>query len=233
MSYLANTNSTRKLAVIALLTGFLTGCMSQAPVRRPEYRPVIPAAFHQPAPVTGGLFHTGTNMELFADVKARRVGDVITVILKEKTDASKKASTSTDKSTELDLPNPTLFGRSNLTIGRHPILNLDAESTTAFEGSGDSTQSNSLTGDITVTVGAVYPNGNMLIKGEKVLQLNQGSEIIRISGIVRPSDVTPENTVLSTQIADVQITYAGEGVIAQSNTQGWLTRFFNSALWPF
>jgi flagellar L-ring protein precursor FlgH len=220
------------LAVI-LSSLTLTACMSQTPVRRPEYRPVIPAAYHTPAPVTGGLFQASTNMELFSDVKARRIGDVITVVLEEKTDAKKSASTNTDKSTELDLPNPTILGRSDITIGGYPVFNLDAESANTFAGSGDSAQSNSLSGNISVTVAAVYPNGNMLIKGEKVMNLNQGAEIIRLSGIVRPADVTPQNTVQSTQIADVQITYSGEGAVADSNEQGWLARFFNNALWPF
>ena len=113
------------------------------------------------------------------------------------------------------------------------IAELDLDSENSFDGAGGSEQSNSLKGDITVTVAAVYPNGNMLIKGEKVMHLNQGSEVIRISGIVRPADVTPKNTVFSTQIADVQITYAGDGAVADSNEQGWLARFFNSPLWPF
>ena len=98
---------------------------------------------------------------------------------------------------------------------------------------GDSSQSNSLSGNITVTVAAVHPNGNMLVRGEKLLTLNQGAEVVRISGLVRPVDVTPQNTVLSTQIADAQITYSGTGAIAQSNQQGWLARFFNSPYWPF
>ena len=222
----------RALAMV-VSCALLAACNATTTVRRPEYRPVIPAAFHTPAPLTGGLYHTGANLELFADVKARRVGDVITVVLQEKTDAKKSATTSTEKETSLDLPNPTLFGRDNITIGGYPFFELDLDSENSFDGSGDSAQSNSLKGDISVTVAAVYPNGNMLIKGEKWMNLNQGAEIIRISGIVRPADVTPENTVFSTQIADVQITYSGSGEIADSNEQGWLARFFNSPLWPF
>jgi len=222
-----------RILTVALSCTTLTACMSGTTVRRPEYRPVIPAAFTTPAPLTGGLYQAGYNMELFSDVKARRVGDVITVILQEKTDAKKSAKTNTEKETELDLPNPTIFGRDNITIGGYPVFNLDLDSQNSFDGAGGSSQSNSLKGDITVTVAAVYPNGNMLIKGEKVMHLNQGSEVIRISGLVRPADVTPENTIFSTQIADVQITYAGDGAVAQSNEQGWLARFFNSPLWPF
>jgi flagellar L-ring protein precursor FlgH len=210
----------------------LGACVMQQPIRRADHRPVIPTVMPSPKPVHGGLYDAGTGLELFADVKARRVGDVITVILKEKTQASKKASTSTTKETDIALPSPTILGR-DITLGGYPLFNNSVDSATDFNGEGDSSQSNSLTGDIAVTVAAVYPNGNMMVRGEKVLTLNQGSEVVRISGLVRAVDVTPANTVLSTQIADAQITYSGTGAIAQSNQQGWLARFFNSPYWPF
>lgn len=210
----------------------LSGCLAQQPVRRADHRPVIPP--HRPIaqPVTGGLYHASTGQDLFADVKARRVGDVITVILEEKTQAKKSASTSTSKDAELELPAPTLFGR-DITLGGYPLFNYDVNSANSFDGEGDSEQSNQLSGNITVTVAAVYPNGNLLVRGEKVLNLNQGSEIIRISGLVRTVDVSPANTVLSTQIADATITYSGTGVVAEANQPGWLSRFFNSPFWPF
>ena len=222
----------QRLLLIAVSLA-ISGCLNQKPIRRADYRPVLPLVTASLGPQQGSLYNASTSMQYFADVKARRVGDVITVILREKTDASKKADTNTDKNSEITIPNPTIFGRDNITIGGYPIFSNQLDSGIDFEGKGDSSQSNSLTGDIAVTVTAVYPNGNMLVRGEKVLTLNQGSEVIRISGIVRPVDVTPRNTVLSTQIADAQITYSGTGVVAQSNQAGWLTRFFNSPYWPF
>jgi len=216
------------LAGAALLAA---GCMTQ-PVRRADHRPVLPTEPHAEGPVTGGLYHASIGTELFADVKARRVGDVITVILQERTQASKSASTSISKETEVELPSPTLFGRE-ITLGNNPLFNNNIDSSSEFDGEGDSSQSNRLSGDIAVTVAAVYPNGNLLVRGEKVLTLNQGSEVIRISGLVRRVDVTPQNTVLSTQIADAQITYSGSGAVAESNVMGWLARFFISALLPF
>jgi len=222
------------LRIVAVLVAalMLAGCVFQQPIRRADHRPVLPTYRPAEAPVSGGLYHASSGMELFADVKARRVGDVITIILKEKTQAKKSASTSTSKDSELDLPAPTLFGRS-IELGPYPLFNNSLDSANSFDGEGDSSQSNSLSGDIAVTVAAVYPNGNLMVRGEKVLTLNQGSEVVRISGLVRAVDVTPENTVLSTQIADAQITYSGTGAVAESNQQGWLGRFFNSAFWPF
>jgi len=217
--------------VLAAACVALAGCMAQ-PIRRADHRPVMPVIAPQPAPMQGGLYHAATSPSLFADVKASRLGDVITVILKEKTQASKKASTSTSKESAIELPSPTILGRS-VTLGGFPLFNNSVDSANDFTGKGDSSQSNSLTGDIAVTVAAVYPNGNMLVRGEKVLTLNQGSEVVRISGLVRAVDVTPENTVFSTQIADAQITYSGNGAVAESNQQGWIARFFNSPFWPF
>jgi len=223
--------------LIIMVSVALSACMNQNPIRRADYRPVLPLVTANTGPQNGSLYNVSSNVQYFSDVKARRVGDVITVVLKEKTAASKKADTNTDKNSKIEVPNPTLFGRG-ITFGRNPsgknnIFQNSVNSSTVFAGKGDSSQSNSLTGDISVTVTAVYQNGNMLVRGEKVLTLNQGSEVIRISGIVRPVDVTTQNTVLSTQIADAQITYSGTGLVADSNSAGWLTRFFNSPYWPF
>ena len=219
-------------AAIVLGVLLLSGCVTQTPVRRAEYRPILPTQAPVVAPMGGGLYQASTSSNLFSDVKARRVGDVITVILKEKTQANKSASTNTAKDSQLALPNPTLLGRK-LTLGPYPLLDTSIDSSNSFGGTGDSSQSNSLSGDIAVTVMAAYPNGTLAVRGEKVLTLNQGSEFIRISGLVRAVDVTPQNTILSTQIADAQITYNGSGAVAESNQQGWLGRFFNSMIWPF
>ena len=109
----------------------------------------------------------------------------------------------------------------------------DIDSTREFEGEGETTQENNIEGNITVMVHKVYPNGNLLVMGEKLIELNEGSEIVRVSGIVRPTDVTTDNTVLSNQVANAQITYKGKGIVSDSSKAGWLTRFFYSAIWPY
>lgn len=119
-------------------------------------------------------------------------------------------------------------------MGQQPFnLETSIENDTAFSGKGSTGQSNSLQGSITVTVHQLYPNGLMLVKGEKWLNLTNGSEVIRVSGLLRPEDVTPENTALSTKLADARLTYSGTGDLADTTSQGWLTRFFNSGWWPF
>ena len=112
-------------------------------------------------------------------------------------------------------------------------LGFGLESDQAFSGAGASNQSNQLSGTIAVTVIEELPRGNLMIQGEKWISLNQGSEYIRIRGIVRKSDISSANTILSTQIADARIGYGGTGAPAAASKMGWLSRFFNSALQPY
>lgn len=192
-------------------------------------RPVVTAPV--PAP-TGGVYQSSYGMSLFSDPTAKRVGDMITVILQESTSARKSASTNTSKGSSIDVPSPTLFGGLTTFRGQE-ILSASLDSERKFSGEGDSAQSNSLSGRITVTVAEVLPNGNLIVQGEKLLTLNEGSEHVRFSGIVRPEDVRSDNTILSSQVADSRIIYGGTGTLAEVNRTGWLTRFFNSPLWPF
>lgn len=217
------------LAYAALL---LSACSMQEALKKPDYQPAMPIVIEKTATSNGSIYHSSNNRFLFEDLKARRVGDLITVILEEQTNAAKTASTNTNKDSSIEIPGPTILGLPVTKNGRS-LLNASATSNTKFSGSGDSSQSNSLSGNITVTVSQVLPNGNMFVKGQKLLTLNNGSEVVQISGIVRALDVTPENTVVSTQIANANITYSGQGAVADSNKIGWVTRFFNSGLWPF
>jgi flagellar L-ring protein precursor FlgH len=159
------------------------------------------------------------------------VGDIITVVLTERTQSSKSSSTDTDKSTNIGMGVPNVLGQ-DLTLLGNP-LSASMNSTGGFEGEGSSDMSNSLDGNITVTVHQVMPNGAMLVRGEKWLTLNQGDEYIRVSGLVRPQDIGPDNSVESTRMADARITYSGTGATHDANVMGWLARFFISPLWPF
>ena len=220
----------------------LSGC-NEAPRRDPEYAASMPAVRVPPEQFSNGaIYQAGYNLYLFEDVKARRVGDTLTIKLVEKTDASKSAASSLSKESKTDIANPTIFGAAaQFTLpGVLPLAatadstfatNLD--SSTAFSGKGDNAQKNSLTGDITVTVADVLPNGNLVVRGEKRLNINQGNEYIKISGIVRPIDIGPDNSVASTKIADATIIYNGDGQTASANKLAWLSKFFISKLFPF
>lgn len=190
------------------------------------------AAYIQPAPDPGTIYNTASGFDLFMDLRARAVGDILTILLVERTDASKEASTSTAKGTNVDTGFP-IFGGKPITHNGTEILNNELASDSSFGGQADSSQSNRLDGSITVTVADRLPNGNLLVRGEKRITINQGEEFIQLEGIVRPVDIGPANTVASTKVADARITYSGKGALADANRPGWLARFFNSPWFPF
>lgn len=177
-------------------------------------------------PSNGAIYQVGGDIRLFENSVARRVGDILTIRLVENMDASKSSSTSTSKSNAITIPAPTIGGRG-VTANGIEILDNSFESDKTFDGSGSSRQSNSIFGDITVTVAKRWPNGNLFVRGEKWLTINQGREFVRVSGIVRSVDINPDNTVLSTKVADARITYSARGALADANSPGLLSRFFN------
>ena len=223
---------TLRLSIVVMLFINVMACSSMGSLNDPEYQPAIPEMPEAKAQVDGGLFYASTNLYIFEDIKATRIGDLLTVVLTEATNASKEYELEADKESSIDFPNPTIFGNDDITVQGKQVLNSSATASRSVEGEGELTQENSLEGNITVTVTQVLPNGYLVIKGEKLLTLNEGSEVVRISGIVRPTDVDSNNMVESTKIANAHITYTGNGVVSNSSKPGWLTRFFMTALWP-
>jgi len=218
---------------VAIVIAALQGCaMQQPPVRDPDYAPTMPPTPVSPKDNNGSIYQASNSVGLFEDVKAHRVGDILTIKLVESTNASKSATTTTKKTDSIDTGTPTLLGSGVVFNGVNP-LNNSLSSSNNFTGDGASTQSNTLTGNITVTVARVLSNGNLIVRGQKILTLNHGDEYIRISGIVRPADIGSDNSVLSTQIANADISYSGRGTLADTNHMGWLARFFNGSWWPF
>lgn len=210
----------------------LTACVSVQEKPTENYTAATPVRNMTTVSASGSIYNSQTALSLFEDHKAGRIGDILTIVLQENTKAKKNAETSMTKSTAIDTGMPTLAGRP-VTVNGVEVLSFNVESDTEFEGKGDSQQSNQLTGTISVTVYGVFPNGNLQVRGQKFVKLNQGEEYLQISGIVRPSDIDANNQVLSTQVADARIAYSGTGAVADSNAAGWLTRFFVSAFWPF
>ncbi|GAB6049537.1 flagellar basal body L-ring protein FlgH [Hydrogenophilus islandicus] len=199
-----------------------------------------PAIVHQPmtarpVPIdtqpaaTGAIFRPQASRPLFEDRKPRYVGDILTINLVEKTSAKKNsdanAKRKTNSSEKVDA------------LGRLPLnglagLGLTASSDMSLEGKGSASADNTFNGTITVTVIDTFPNGNLLVSGEKQLAINQGREYIRFSGVVNPDTISGQNTVESTQVADARIEYVGSGYIDEAQRMGWLQRFFLNFL-PF
>lgn len=221
-----------KCLPLALAGLLLLGGCSHMPGEQQTFEPPQPVSvMHAPA-TDGAIYRANTDVRLFEDLKASRVGDILTVRLSERTNASKASQTSVSKSTEATLANPTVLGRP-MTHKGDPIFGGSLSGDNAFDGSGASSQSNSLAGDITVTVVDRLPNGNLVIRGEKWVTLNQGKEFIQLSGTIRPNDIETDNTLLSTRIANAQITYSSKGVLAAANRMGFVARFFNSVFNPY
>jgi flagellar L-ring protein precursor FlgH len=189
----------------------------------PSPVPVIPPTV---APLPGAIASANQSMGLFEDTKAHNVGDLITINLVESTAGSKKASADSAKADADTIGNIGIFGKTVHTNGSF-------SSSRSFKGSGDAAQSNTLTGSVTAVVVQRFANGNLMVRGEKQVELNQGLEFIRIEGTVRPSDIASDNSVSSSRVADARISYTGKGQVADSSAQGWLARFFSSPWMPF
>lgn len=224
------------MRLMSLMIGccLLAGCntTAQKPIADdPFYAPVYPAQKPTPMMATGSLFQAARTQNLYSDNKAHMVGDIIQVSLVETTQASKSSKNDIKKSNDFTL-SPVTAGGKNVTINGKSIdvgLAQDGQ----FKGEADADQSNSLTGSISVNVVQVLENGNLLVRGEKWMTLNNGNEFIRLSGMIRPQDISAENTIESGRIANARIQYSGTGTFADSQEMGWLARFFLNPLWPF
>lgn len=213
-------------ALASVATLMLGGCASNPQLRdEPLPEPVYTAA---PERSAGSLYENRGGLVLFSDQRARNVGDVLTVVLQERTSATKSASTSTSKNQSIGIDVPNFFGQ----VPVPENFGAEVGSDRGFEGSGNTSQSNQLSGQLTVQVVERLNGGILRIAGKKRLRLNQGVETLQLTGLVRPEDITPENTVPSHRIANADISYSGRGAVADSNAQGWLARFFSSPLWP-
>lgn len=222
----------------------LGGCVSPPPKPDdPYYAPVLPRTPLPAAQSNGAIYQAGFETNLYDDRKAYRVGDIITITLSERTQASKSAGSKMAKDSSANIGLTSLFGGGvsvdNPDSGLNPLdaakLSLDAAYSGSRETEGDSAadQSNSLSGSITVTVAEVLPNGILSVRGEKWLTLNTGDELVRIAGMVRADDIATDNTVSSTRVANARITYSGTGAFADASQPGWFDRFFMSPLFPF
>lgn len=220
----------RNLLALAILALAVTGCVSTTPgtaVHQPMSVRPEPKEFA--AQGNGAIFNVASSRPLFEDRRARFVGDTLTINIVEKTQASKKSDTKAERSQSMDLSVPSVVG---LPFKGAQGMTLGVESGNKFDGSGSNTSSNDFISTITVTVIDVYPNGNLLVSGEKQLGLKDGEEFIRFSGVVNPNTITGANTVQSTQVADARMEFKANGFLDSANVMGWLSRVFMNVL-PF
>ena len=217
------------ILVALVLVVFVTGPVDAKKPRKRDTDYVPTFAAEPLAPVANGAIFQAANgySALTSGARAAMVGDIVTIALVERTQATKSNSATTDRSGEISLAPPTTGPAALFTS-----TDVGASGGSTFAGKGAAAQSNQLSGEISVTVARIYPNGTMLVRGEKLLTLNRGDENIAITGLIRQADIGPDNRVASTRVADARITYSGKGPIARSSKQGWLNHFF-SILSPF
>ena len=208
---------------IILLSSALSGCQTQLEERASlDFEPSIPNLVSKPSKNLFGSIYSNSQTGLFAtDRRASKIGDILTVALSENFSASKSQSAKSAKkgAMKFDLPNIMSAGADDGLF--------DSSSDQSFDGSGSAGQNNSLKGELSVTVTKVFSNGNMEILGQKKLTLNNGDEYIRLVGIIRPEDITNQNVVQSSRIANAKISYTGAGDIADTSRKGWFSKFID------
>ncbi|WP_457572993.1 flagellar basal body L-ring protein FlgH [Desulfolithobacter sp.] len=215
---------------------FIAGCGGREPqiVRAPE--PLEPMVTQPPRPQSPGSLWPGEREGLYADMKARRVGDIVTITIKEEASASKEASTESGRDTTMTAGIPALFGLEKSIMAKNQKVDmtslLDATFSNQFKGSGKTMRKEDLVATLTTQVIKVYPNGTMKIRGGKSIIVNNEEQIIYLTGIVRPEDITADNTIDSSQILNAQIVYTGKGALSDKQKPGWLMRIVDN-VWPF
>ena len=219
------------VAVLAIGVAPVTAQAGLFGKKRPpeDFSAALPAErLPVPAVATGSIFQVDDGYAaLYEGSRARRVGDPLTIVLVERTAASKSAGSKLDSGGG--------FGITPPSTGPLSLFNPTDASISGkrnFTGTGTTDQSNTLSGEVSVTVAKVFPNGTMLVQGQKRVTLNRGDEFVQIKGLIRVADIDANNRVASTRVADAQIAYTGKGDVARASRQGWLSRFF-SVVSPF
>ena len=223
------------LLLLVLTAALLPGCSNKQPEVVPNTEPLEEPVAADLKPQSPGTLWKGDEGNWLADVKARRVGDIVTVIILEKASASKQATTDTDRSSSISAGITNLFGLEKTIADKtniNPSAMIEAESSNKFSGGGKTTRAENLVATLTTQVTEVYPNGNLKIRGGKSVTVNNENQIIYLTGIVRWFDVTADNTVDSANILNAQISYTGKGSVSDNQKPGWLLRIFDN-VWPF
>ena len=209
------------IALGALVT--LAAPAHAGPKPKPGFEAALPAPPPAPKVADGAIFNAGLGYAALTDGhRARAVGDPVTIVLAEQTTTSKSANSKTARSGSFGVTPPAT---GPLSFIKSTALN--AGGSTSFKGDGSAAQTNSLAGEVSVTIVEVRSNGTALVRGEKRLLLSQGEEWVQFSGIVRLADIDAENRVVSTRVADAKITYSGNGPVSRASREGWLSKFFN------
>ncbi len=223
-----------KCFMMACLALLLSGCIvQQAEVVTPSFDQQLKPPVHS---YNNGSIWQHSSIALTEDGKARRIGDIVTIIVTESASASKEAATATGRSSEISAGIPAFMGLQSAGMLTNNLGDLskliDASASSKFDGSGSTSRKETLTATITAKVTDLLPNGNLKIEGRRNVRVNNEDQIVTVRGTIRQRDITAENTINSFFIADAQISYSGEGIISDRQKPGWLMNLVDK-LWPF
>lgn len=229
-----------RVSILLLASCFLlltlTGCAG-AP-KEVISKPLLPVP--QAESRTEGSLWVGetSKSSLFSDTRARGLGDIVTIRVSESSKGTKSASTDTSRKSSTSMGISDLFG-APLDLGFNNLYgkngfkpSVGAETDNSFKGDGNTSRSSLLEADITARVVNVLPNGNLEIEGRREIVVNNEEQLMILTGVIRPEDISSSNVVLSTYIADARIEYTGDGVLAEKQSPGWFTRILDK-VWPF
>ena len=234
ISALINSFKLLRLTTAVCVVSGLSACSSVPSANMshsPQFEPVYPMAAAPAKPATGAIYVGRQSDSWFGKSKSFQVGDVITVLLNESSQASRTQNGSITRESKNDMVPPGLANWGKGLGGFMNGIKMDGSSM-SNKGTGAADQQATLTGSVAVSVVEVMPNGNLVLRGEKQLALTEGSEIIQVAGIIRPDDVAPNNTVQSRRLANAQIAYRGSGDLANATKAGWGTSTLLK-IWPF
>ncbi len=222
-------SSIKILSAVSML--FVVSCAKKTVVTYQPIEPKPPEIQERAEKPPPGSLFTGDN-NLFSDDKAHSVGDIITIKVIENISGSGSADTKSSRNTNLglDFPSPTIMGKQ--VPAKTPIASVNAGSSNQFKGQGNTSRKAKLIATISARVVKVYPNGNLFIVGKKKIKINEDLQVITISGIVKPTYIQQDNSVLSSQISDMQVEYNGQGFMADNQEPGWLAKILTK-IWPF
>ncbi len=219
---------------------FFSGCYASHPAKihsSVNYASIAPKVIPQEARTPGSLWIGVTSNNLyFADNRARGIGDLVTVKIADKSTATKKATTKTSRGSSIDAGIPTIMGIEKGLEAKNKDLSMSqlykASMSNKFDGSGETTRAGELKATITCMVIRVLPNGNLVIQGDKDVQVNNETQFVRLYGIIRPQDIEQDNSISSDKIADARIVYSGRGIVSDKQIGGWGTKILDW-IWPF
>jgi len=212
----------------------MSGCVvQQAEVMSPSFDQQLKPPVQT---YSNGSIWQASSVALTEDGKARRIGDIVTIIVVETASASKQAATATGRSSEISAGIPNMLGLEESKIIASNFADLskliNASTSSKFDGSGSTSRKETLSATISAKVIDVLSNGNLKVEGRRNVKVNNEDQIVTVKGTIRQRDITAENTINSIFVADAQISYSGEGIISDRQKPGWLMNVVDK-LWPF